>query len=285
MSQGRMSAVGEASVTVSWAGRSVPLLIRYPARRDGSGAPFDEDAAPAPALAFGHGFLAPAGAYRSTLGRLAAAGCVVVAPDSERGYGPSHAVLADDLRRSLTWVADGAGGVLGGPDAVDASRLGLAGHSMGGGCAVLAAVGADPGVRTVATLAAARTRPSALEAAARLTVPTLFLAAERDAIAPVEVHQRPLFEAVREGTPAQLRIIRGGSHIGFCDPVGRLGPRWVNRPVLPRHVQRRLAGDLLVRWFLLCFGSRPDLWEDVWRPAEVERTDVTFEVRGAPPTP
>jgi len=250
--------VGEASRTVTWAGRRVPLVIRYPAQSDGPGAQFAADAAPAPAIAFGHGFLAPAGSYASTLGRLAAAGFVVVAPDSERGYVPSHVRLAGDLRRALTWAISDEGGVFGGRGAVDRGRLGLAGHSMGGGCAILAAAGTTgdvgPGLRAVATLAAARTRPSALRAASRLTVPVLFVAAERDSIAPVEVHQRPLFEAVRTGTPAELRIIRGGSHIGFCDPVGRFGPRWVNRPVLPREVQRRLAADLLVRWFLRAFG-------------------------------
>ncbi len=259
MSPAPAFAVGQASRTVTWGGRRVPLVVRYPAQSAGPGAPFAADAAPAPAIAFGHGFLAPAGSYASTLGRLAAAGFVVVAPDSERGYLPSHLRLADDLRRALAWATADEGGVFGGPGAVDRGRLGLAGHSMGGGCAILAAAGTTgdvgPGLRAVATLAAARTRPSAVRAASRLTVPVLFVAAERDAIAPVEVHQRPLFEAVREGTPTELRVIPGGSHIGFCDPVGRFAPRWVNRPVLPREVQRRIAGDLLVGWFQRAFGA------------------------------
>ena len=76
---------------------------------------------------------------------------------------------------------------------------------MGGGAALLAAA-RHSSVRAVATLAAAESDPSAIEAAAAIAAPVLFLAAADDAITPVERHQRPMFEAKASG-PVQLRAI------------------------------------------------------------------------------
>jgi dienelactone hydrolase len=235
---------------------------------------------PVPALAFGHGHLAPAGAYASLLARVAAAGFVVVAPDSERTVFPNHAAFAEDLWRSLRWLAAGAPGVPALADSVDPRRLGVAGHSMGGGCALLAAA-RHPRIATVATLAAARTRPSALEASAALRVPVLFLAAERDTVAPLAIHQRPLFQAVRVGTPAQLRVIRGATHAGFLNPVGPWGVR--TRPGrMSRRDQIALGGEVLASWLNLTLGGRAEEWDAVWGSTASKRDDLTIETRSPP---
>jgi dienelactone hydrolase len=212
-------------------------------------------AAPLPALAFGHGYLASVDWYESTLAHLASWGIVVIAPRSASELFPDHSAFADDLLSALDWVerasrADAAWP--GGP--VDPGALGLSGHSMGGGVALLAAA-REPGVRAVATLAAVETDPSAIEAAGTITASALFLAAADDAITPVSEHQRPMYEAKASG-PAQLREIGGAGHCGFldletvilglvCDEAA-IGPeeqRRITREVLGAWLRYELAGD------------------------------------------
>ena len=212
-------------------------------------------ASPVPALAFGHGYLADVAWYESTLAHLASWGMVVIAPRSAGGPFPDHAAFADDLLSALDWVSAAAGGGTGWPGGpVDDEALGLAGHSMGGGAAILAAARA-PDVRVVATLAAAETRPSAIAAVGDVRAPVLFLAAGDDAITPVDEHQRPMFEAKTHG-PAQLRTILGASHCGFLDredilvdlvcdeaSIGAAEQRHVTRAVITAWLRYELAGD------------------------------------------
>lgn len=90
-----------------------------------------------PAIAFGHGWLQPTGRYRQLLHHLAGWGVVAAAPATQRGPLPSHRLLAADLLTTLDVITT----VRLGPDgiSVDPEKLGLAGHSTGGGSAVLAA--------------------------------------------------------------------------------------------------------------------------------------------------
>ncbi|MGW0915161.1 hypothetical protein ACWD1Z_25925 [Streptomyces sp. NPDC002784] len=70
-------------------------------------------------------------------------------------------------------------------NAVAVRHLALSGHSMGAGAAVLAAQ-RNPAVSSVSLLAAAETNPSAVAAAAQLTLPPQFLAGSRDTVTPPE---------------------------------------------------------------------------------------------------
>ena len=150
---------------------------------------------------------------------------------------------------------------------IDPEALGLSGHSMGGGAPLLAAA-RDPAIRAVATLAAAESDPSAIDAASRVVAPVLFVAAADDAITPLTEHQRPMFEAKATG-PAQLRTIVGASHCGFldletallslvCDDAA-IGPdeqRRVTRAVLAAWLRYELAGDASVA--ALAWPEAPD---------------------------
>jgi dienelactone hydrolase len=205
------------TVTVTVGSRSFPARLSYPTR----GGPY-------PALAFAHGWTVRAAWYASTLDWLARAGFVVIAPDSETGVGDldGHlARLADDLKRSLLWIADESrtgGAVPRGK--VDERRTAVAGHSLGGASALLAAERSDT-VDTVATLAALPT-PDAVTAAGRLRVPSLFVVASDDGIIPAS-NTAALFRRAR--SPSLLASLTGGSHCGFqdemppaCDPQGRI---------------------------------------------------------------
>ena len=105
------------TVTVTVGSRSFPARLSYPTR----GGPY-------PALAFGHGYTARASWYASTIDALARAGTVVIAPDSETGVAANHSRFADDLNRSLAWLASEsrAGGTVVPRGKVDGSRTAVA---------------------------------------------------------------------------------------------------------------------------------------------------------------
>ena len=212
-----------------------------------------------PAIAFGHGWLQPPERYLGQLRHLASWGFVVAAPATQRGPFASHRLLAADLTTTLdvcVGVRLGDGEI-----SVDPSSLGMAGHSVGGGCAVLAAA-SDSRVRAVATLAAAQTKPFATDAASRCRMPSLHLGAGQDHVAPVVGHAGLI--ASNWGGEAQLRVLPKASHLGFTE-----GRHWSNLllPGKSEHGAQRLAKILLTAFFLTHLtGSakyRPVLEEDL----------------------
>ena len=90
---------------------------------------------------------------------------------------------------------------------IDASRLGVMGHSMGGG----------------GSLEAAKSRP-ALQAAIPLTpwnldktwpevtTPTLVIGAQSDTVAPAASHAKPFYQTLPSSTPRTYLELRGASH-------------------------------------------------------------------------
>lgn len=195
-----------------------------------------------PAVAFGRGWLQPAWRYDELLRHLASWGVVAACPDTQRGRLPSHRQYAADLRTTLdvcTGVRLGDGEI-----SVDPDRLGLAGHSMGGGCAVLAAAG-NESCRAVVTLALSETRPSAVDAATRCDAPALHLAADRDRIAPPVGHAEPV--AAAWAGPVQLRTLPKASHLGFTR-----GRHWSDLLLdgSPETATRRVARAFLTAFLL-----------------------------------
>lgn len=165
-----------------------------------------------PVVVFGHGWLQPVGRYADTLRYLASWGFVAAAPDTERGPIPSHGGLALDLSRTLDRLADAKLG--GGRVTVDRSRMGVVGHGTGGGAAVLAAAGAPP-VKAVVTVSAARTTPSAVRAAAAVTVPGLHLVGTGDTMVDEDTGGEAIARAW--GGPVQLRRLKGAAHLSVAE--------------------------------------------------------------------
>ena len=111
-----------------------------------------------PAIAFGHDWLKDVKAYHAALRHFASWGIVVVAPNTEKNFNPNHRGFASDLETCLqiaTGVKLGNGNV-----SVAPGRLGLVGHGMGGGAAVLAAAG-RPNVGAVVAAYPSSVTPSA----------------------------------------------------------------------------------------------------------------------------
>ncbi|EIE97461.1 dienelactone hydrolase family protein [Saccharomonospora glauca] len=170
-----------------------------------------------PAVAFGHGWLQSPGRYHGLLRHLASWGIVTAAPATHRGALPSHRLFAADLRTTLDIVTS----LRLGPDgiSVDPTKLGLAGHSIGGGAAVLAATsdeaGTRPRVRAVATVSAAQTMPSATTAALGITASGLHLASEDDLLAPPTGNAEAISKAW--AGPVQLRLLPKMTHLGVTE--------------------------------------------------------------------
>lgn len=163
-----------------------------------------------PAVALGRGWLQPVRRYTATMKYLASWGIVVVAPQTEGGPLPSHAGMARDLSLALRLLVGGrlAGGVI----TVDGRRLGLIGHSIGGGAATLAA-STDSAIKAVVTVTAAETRPSAVLAAGNVLVPSLHLIGDKDLIGGRE----GAMIADAWAGPAQLRSVKGAEHLGLAE--------------------------------------------------------------------
>ena len=198
-----------------------------------------------PAVAFGHDWLQPVARYAGLLRHLASWGIVAAAPDTHRGALPSHVRFASDLRTALdvcVGVRLGDGRI-----SVDGRRTALAGHGIGGGAALLAAAD-TPRLAAVVTLAVAQTRPSALDAARRVRVPTLHIAAGRDTVSPVAGHADPIAAAgAAAGGPVWWRTVRNADHSGFLD-----GKHWSDLLLTggPNAKTRRLARALTTAFLL-----------------------------------
>lgn len=130
-----------------------------------------------PGIAFGHDWLKNVEDYHGTLRHLASWGIAVAAPDTETGINPDHRGFAADLETALQIVAGvrlGNGNI-----SVAPGKLGIVGHGMGGGAAVLAAVD-NPKVSAVAPVFPANVAPSAIEASRNLLVPGMVIGPGKD---------------------------------------------------------------------------------------------------------
>ncbi|SFB31675.1 Dienelactone hydrolase [Amycolatopsis marina] len=196
-----------------------------------------------PAVVFGHGWLQSPDRYLGLLRHLASWGIVAAAPATQRGPVPSHRLFAADLHSTLdivTGVRLGPAGI-----SVDPAALGLAGHSIGGGAAVLAAAEQDARIKAVATIAAAQTVPPATEAARAIDAPGLHLVADEDLVTPAPSNAEAIARAWRG--PVQLRTIAKSSHLGVTE-----GRHWSQLLLhgKPHRPTQRLVRALFTAFFL-----------------------------------
>ncbi|MDO4909677.1 MAG: dienelactone hydrolase family protein [Corynebacterium sp.] len=194
-----------------------------------------------PAVAFGHDWMTGVHRYHLTFKHLASWGIVVAAPDTEKGFNPDHDGFAMDLHTAIDVLA---GVRLGhGKITVSPGKLGIIGHGMGGGCAVLAASRRSD-LRAVAALYPAATNPDSYVAARSVRTKGLVIGSSEDQI-------------ISAGDPAKLaqnwtgdvvyREIKGGTQNGFAEGI-------VTRALmgmgLPQHAQQERARALLTGFLL-----------------------------------
>ncbi|SDH62990.1 Dienelactone hydrolase [Actinokineospora alba] len=220
-----------------------------------------------PAVAFGHGWLQPPDRYRGLFRHLASWGIVVAAPGTHTGPLGSHRLLASDLRTALdvcVGVRLGEGAI-----SVDGDKLGLAGHSTGGGCAVLAAA-EDNRIRAVATMAASQTKPFASEAARSCGMPGLHLAAGADRVAP-PVGNSELIARSWAG-PVQVRTLPKATHLGFAE-----GRHWSGLLIdgKAQHATQRVSRALLTAFFLVHLTGEAEYLPLV--EEDIKGAEITFD--------
>jgi predicted dienelactone hydrolase len=265
----------QRDVTVVRAGGSTfTATVHYPALGTASGSPVDAGNGPYPIIAFGHGFVTPVTQYASTCAHLASWGFVVLLPQTQGSLFPSHSAFADDLVSALDWMGAQAGAA-GSPwaGAVDPARRGVMGHSMGGGCALLAA-DRDPSIRVAVPFSAAETNPSSTSACLGVGVATRIVVGSQDTIVPPTTNA-PMFANLRG--PAQLVSIAGGFHCGFIDgSIAFCDSGSISRAQQLAIVRRESAEFLLL--YLRGDASR---WDAVWGPPGAA-DGVTQQARQTP---
>ncbi|MFD3869436.1 alpha/beta hydrolase [Streptomyces sp. NPDC058623] len=263
--------VAWADLTVTASGRSYSARVWYPGRTAGANTAVATGVHPG--LAFGHGFVQDISRYENTLRHYASWGFITVTPKSQGGVFPSHSAFADDLNAGLAWLtAQNAATGSRFAGAVDTSRYALSGHSMGGGAAMLAA-SRNPAVKSVSTLAAAETNPSAAAAGSALSIPAQYVGGSKDTVAGVDGHQRKMYDA--KPAPTQLRVITGGFHCGFTDSAG-FG---CDSGSITRTEQQRLVRSVTTSYLLFTLGLDNSLRDQVWGSAAQNLPGVVYTAK------
>lgn len=168
-----------------------------------------------PVICFAHGYQHPGDQYGNLVNMLVTAGYIMLNLTTFEGPFPSHRGYADEVRFLAASVAnlyaDTASPLYGIADTL----VILMGHSMGGG-AMFHAAADNADVDAVVALTPYDIRPSAIEAASRVTVPTLIFSGTSDCITPPEKNHMPMYESSASEDKTYISIING-SHCGMGD--------------------------------------------------------------------
>lgn len=166
-----------------------------------------------PVIIFGHGWLLNYTFYSDFAEVMATSGSIVVFPRTEEGFFPDHQEFALDLiflAGEIQWEnADPASNLF---EIVRDLSIAM-GHSMGGGCSILAASGNDA-FSAVVNFAAAETDPSAIEAALSVNCPSFIFSASEDNITPPETNQLPIYENLEAELKYYVNILNE-NHLGI----------------------------------------------------------------------
>ncbi len=259
--------VGNRSITFndpSRNNRSIPSDIYYPANSSGSNVPVAGNAGDKfPVLVFGHGFVMATSAYANIRNALVPQGYIVVLPNTESGFSPSHTEFAKDIAFLVT-AMQGEGQNNSSPfyDKVDSTSC-VMGHSMGGGSSFLS-VQFNSSITAIANLAAAETNPSAIAACANITIPALVIAGGNDCITPPANHQLPMYNALSSACKAYVSIT-GGSHCQMAESnlncnFGEL--TCSPPPAISRAQQHAIINSLLTPWLNYHLKGDCNAWND-----------------------
>ena len=91
---------------------------------------------------------------------------------------------------------------------IDPTRIGVIGHSMGGGAALDEARD-DPRVSADVALSPWETNGSAFSTIAK---PTLIFGADQDIVAPILLHATPFYNAIPKTTPKEYIVLKNANH-------------------------------------------------------------------------
>ncbi len=209
-------AIGRQTITLTdptRSNRSIPSEIFYPATAAGNNTPVAMGNFPV--IVFGHGFSMNYDAYENFWEELVPQGYILAFPKTEIGPipFPSHGDLAADMNYTITWfIAENNATASRYFNKVN-GKFAVMGHSMGGGCSFIAAAN-NPNITVIANYAAAETNPTAIGAAANITIPALIFAGSKDCVAGPNGNQTPMYNALASACKSYVNIT-DGSHCQF----------------------------------------------------------------------
>jgi pimeloyl-ACP methyl ester carboxylesterase/subtilisin-like proprotein convertase family protein len=228
-------------------GRQIQTEIYYPATAAGDNTPFVTDSFPY--IVFGHGFVMTWDAYLNFVNELVPKGYILLFPRTEGSITPNH----NDFGLDLALVANSFRNLGQNPSSVYYQRVGstcaIMGHSMGGGAAFLAAAN-NTNITALATVAAAETNPSAINAAKNVKVPTLVMYGGNDCVTPPANHQLRMYDSLGTKCKTLINIV-GGSHCQFAESNFNcnFGETTCSPgPAISRAVQHQRMFKYLVPW-------------------------------------
>ena len=173
-------------------------------------------------LAICPGYTATSSSVAALARRIATHGFVVVAMNtiSTLDQPPSRAT---QLQAALRYAINNASSTV--RSRVDGNRRGVAGHSMGGGGALIAALN-DPTLKSVIALT-----PWANTSLANLRVPSFIVGADGDTTAPVIQHATPFYNSITQAEKAYM-VLNNATHltpINNNPPTNRYSVSWSKR--------------------------------------------------------
>lgn len=227
-------------------GRQIQTEVYYPASTNGSNVAVADGNFPV--VVIGHGFVMAWDAYRNYWELLVPMGYIVALPRTEGGFDANHgdfgldiSLVADRLRAETNDAASLFFGRV-------SADVAVGGHSMGGGAAVLSATSGQ--ISCYFGLASAETDPSAVGAAANVTVPALMFDGSSDDVTPPAQHQQPIYNAFASECKAYVSLT-GGGHCNFANESGtcEFGELFtIGNVTLSRQEQQQLTYTFLVPW-------------------------------------
>lgn len=204
---------GPAPTTASIEARTGPFSVsttsvsRFGASGFGGGTvyyPNDTSQGTFAAVAVAPGYTARQSSMAWLGPRLASQGFVVFTIDTNSVYDQPGS-RGDQLLAALDYLVEDSSSAV--RSRVDASRLGVIGHSMGGGGTLEASVD-----RPSLKAAIAMTPWNVQKTWSRDTVPTFIIGAEADTVAPVASHSVPFYDGLPATTPKAYLELDGASH-------------------------------------------------------------------------
>jgi len=225
--------------------RDINCEIYYPATANGDDTPVANG--PFPVIVFGHGFAMNFNDYDDLRASILPAGYVMVFVTTVGGLAPDHgqvgmdyAFVANQILLENTNTQSAFFGQLN-------NRLGMMGHSMGGGCSWLAAAN-NPVIDCVVGLAPAETTISAITAALNVTAPVLVFSGSSDNVTSPDENHIPIFENSQSECKILINITNG-SHCGFADAQTLCDFGEFGFSGLSRANQQAAVYPVLLNWF------------------------------------
>jgi predicted dienelactone hydrolase len=196
-------------------GRQIECAVYYPATTAGTNTPVADGVFPV--VVFGHGFAMAWSAYQNVWEHLTPKGYIMIFPKTESGIFPtpshndfgldlvvaSNRILASNEESSSPFFQKVSG------------KIGIMGHSMGGGATILAAEN-NENIKTIIGLAPAETNPSAIDATGNVFVPALILSGSSDGVTPPSDHHIPIYQGLISQCKSFVSI-NGGAHCYFAN--------------------------------------------------------------------